>query len=90
MGVHFDWPGGILVNGARCGAFRAAAASDDPEGVPLWLVVGFLGSFTTFSTFGKETVDLLVTGHTGRALLVMAANLALGLPAIWLGARLGR
>jgi biotin-(acetyl-CoA carboxylase) ligase len=39
--VHLDWTGGINVNGARCGAFRATASDTDPEGVPDWLVVGF-------------------------------------------------
>ena len=41
VGVHFEWPGGILVNGARCGAFRAAASGAGAAGVPEWLVVGF-------------------------------------------------
>lgn len=41
VGVHFDWPGGILVNGASCGTFRAAASTSDRDTVPLWLVVGF-------------------------------------------------
>lgn len=38
--VHFDWPGGIRVNGARCGCVRAAAPEVDPAAVPDWLAVG--------------------------------------------------
>lgn len=41
VGMHFDWPGGILVNGAHCGTVRAAASAGDRGAVPLWLVVGF-------------------------------------------------
>jgi biotin-(acetyl-CoA carboxylase) ligase len=40
VAVHLVWSGGIKVNGARCGDLRMAAASDDPEAVPDWLVVG--------------------------------------------------
>ncbi|MBY6119912.1 DUF4444 domain-containing protein [Mameliella alba] len=41
VAVHLAWAGGILVNGAACGAFRACASTQDPEAVPDWLVVGF-------------------------------------------------
>ncbi|SDE50340.1 biotin/lipoate--protein ligase family protein [Ruegeria marina] len=41
VAVHLDWDGGLRVNGASCGRFRACAASDDPDTVPDWLVVGF-------------------------------------------------
>ncbi len=40
VAVHLKWTGEILVNGARCGHFRVAAALDQPEMVPDWLVVG--------------------------------------------------
>lgn len=40
VGVHYTWPGGILVNGGRCGRIRAAAATLDPSAVPDWLVLG--------------------------------------------------
>jgi BirA family biotin operon repressor/biotin-[acetyl-CoA-carboxylase] ligase len=40
VAVHLQWDGGILVNGASCGAFQVAASNDDPEAEPNWLVVG--------------------------------------------------
>lgn len=41
VAVHLAWAGGILVNGAGCGVFRACASDSDPDKVPDWLVVGF-------------------------------------------------
>jgi fluoride exporter len=51
----------------------------------IFLAVGFLGSFTTFSTFGHETFTHLNAGSVQVALLNMSANLVLGLAAVWLG-----
>lgn len=39
VACQFDWPGGIRINGARCGRFRAAASTTDPEAEPDWLVI---------------------------------------------------
>lgn len=40
VAVHYDWPGGIRVNGGRCGRIRAAAADVRADEVPDWLVLG--------------------------------------------------
>ncbi len=40
VGVHLEWPGGILVNGASCGRLRIAASTRDPAEEPDWIVVG--------------------------------------------------
>jgi len=55
----------------------------------LFVLVGMLGSFTTFSTFGYETFELLRAGHVGAALMNVAANTAVGLVAVWIGFGLG-
>jgi biotin-(acetyl-CoA carboxylase) ligase len=39
IAAQFDWPGGIRINGARCGGLRAAASSRDPKAEPDWLVI---------------------------------------------------
>lgn len=45
----------------------------------LLLVVGFLGGFTTFSSYTLEAVNLLESGHTGTALLYLLGSNLLGL-----------
>ncbi|MEL6219877.1 MAG: biotin/lipoate--protein ligase family protein [Pseudomonadota bacterium] len=40
VAVHFEWPGTVRVNGARCGRLRAAANTADPDAEPDWLVIG--------------------------------------------------
>jgi CrcB protein len=61
-----------------------------PPQVRLFLAVGFLGSFTTFSSFSAETLLLLEGGGLPRGLLNILANNAGGLVAAWLGATLAR
>jgi CrcB protein len=54
------------------------------------LGIGFLGSFTTFSTYTYETVKLAEDGVIGLALMNSIGMLALGLLAAVLGLALGR
>ena len=54
------------------------------------ILVGFLGAFTTFSTFSIETVNLLQGGDFMRAFLNVTVSVAFCLVATWVGFRLGR
>jgi CrcB protein len=47
--------------------------------------VGVLGGFTTFSTFGNESVNLLREGENVYAFAYVGAHVLLGLGAVWLG-----
>lgn len=47
--------------------------------------VGVIGGFTTFSTFGNETMNLLRDGQNLLAFGNAAGHLILGLGAVWLG-----
>lgn len=61
---------------------------------PDWLrpgvAVGFLGAYTTFSTFSYETVALAQRGATGLALLNIAASVGASLVGAYLGISLTR
>ncbi len=50
------------------------------------IIVGGIGTYTTFSTFSLETLLLLEDGQTIRAVSYLAASLTLGLAAVFLGA----
>lgn len=55
---------------------------------PLWrllLVTGFLGGYTTFSSFGWETVQAVRGGDRLLGLMNAAGSLILGYIAVWLG-----
>jgi fluoride exporter len=60
----------------------------------LWLrsalTIGFLGAYTTFSTFSLETYRLAEDGHYRLALVNALGSLAAGLAAVYAGVRLGR
>jgi len=38
------------------------------QAVRAFLLIGLLGAFTTFSTFSMETLNLVESGHPGKAL----------------------
>lgn len=50
-----------------------------------FLLIGLLGGFTTFSTFGNETFNLLRTGRPELAMLYTGAHLIAGVGMVWLG-----
>ena len=54
------------------------------------ITIGFIGAYTTFSTFSLETFRLIEDGAVGLAAVNTAVSLALGLMAVWLGVTLGR
>jgi len=83
---------GCLVLGAISG--HVHTREDLSEPVRLLVVVGVLGSFTTFSTFAGETVVLAREGRMTMALANVALSLVAGLGSMvigwWIGQQLSR
>lgn len=50
-----------------------------------FIFVGILGGFTTFSSFGNDTINLFRDGETFHALANVGANVIPGLVLVWLG-----
>lgn len=50
-----------------------------------FVLIGLLGAFTTYSTFGYETFAMLRDADYFRALLSVGAHLVLGLALVWAG-----
>ena len=57
----------------------------DSEPVRLLLAVGFLGGFTTFSSFSMETLTLIEKHEIFYALANIVTNMVLGLLAAYVG-----
>lgn len=87
-GTEFPWGTltinllGSLVLGFAMRAFETAPVSPEVRGL---VAVGFCGGFTTFSTFGYETVALLQGGEYGQAMAYALGSVAAGLVAVMAG-----
>jgi len=51
----------------------------------LFLIVGVLGGYTTFSSFEYETFQAARSGERSLGLLYVVSSVALGYLAVWLG-----
>lgn len=76
--------GGCLLIG-----WLAAALSNASEPVRLGVLVGVLGGFTTFSSFGLEAIRLFQDGQTSVAIAYVAISNVGGLLGVWMGTRIG-
>lgn len=69
--------------------FAAERAHLEPE-VRLFVATGFLGAYTTFSTFEFETYELVQTGLYAWAAANLLGSVAAGFAAVQLGVALAR
>lgn len=74
---------GCLILGIIIGLMNKAGIVS-PK-INAFLVVGFCGGFTTFSTFSYETFTLGTSGEMLMSLLYVGASIVVGLIAVWLG-----
>lgn len=54
------------------------------------IMIGFLGGFTTFSSFGLQTFTLLQNGQFGLAALNVSLSNLIGLILVWAGYSIGK
>ena len=70
----------------------AMLRKDVPANLQLALTTGFMGGFTTYSSFNFETTRLALDGHPARGFVNIGATLvgavAAGLLGLWLARRM--
>jgi CrcB protein len=92
MGSRFPY-GTFVINMTACIiiGFSVTWLSKRVELSPAWrylIPVGFIGAYSTFSTFEWETLFTLRSGAFAIAALYAIGSLVLGLAAVWCGALL--
>ncbi|MCF8069845.1 MAG: fluoride efflux transporter CrcB [Desulfobacterales bacterium] len=86
-----DFPYGTLaVNILGCFLIGIFSQLDEVRNVfsaevRFFLFIGILGAFTTFSTFGNETMNLIVDKRMNFAFLNVSIHIILGLGTVWAG-----
>jgi CrcB protein len=85
----------LLINVAGCLALGLLAGLTESRGVfsgatRAFLFIGLLGGFTTFSTFGYETFQLMREGQSPAAALSTTLQIVLGIGGVWGGYALAR
>jgi fluoride exporter len=83
----------INVTGSFAIGFLMTVLTERFQLDPAWrllLVVGFLGGYTTFSSFEWETFTALRDGELWSGLLNVVSSVVLGYAAVWLGSLLAR
>lgn len=82
--------GTLAVNVLGCFVIGLLSHLADVRGIfttesRLFVFTGILGGFTTFSAFANESINLLRDGQSASAFMNVAAQVTLGLAAVWLG-----
>ena len=91
-----SWPyGTFIINVTGCFAisFYLTLATERltlREGWRLFFPVGFVGAYTTFSTYEYETLKLIERGAWGSALVYVALSTLVGFAAVLAAASLAR
>src|SRR5258706_116268 len=91
-----SWPYGTLfinVTGSFIIGLFVTAAAEKWKLHPGWVLLvstGFVGAYTTFSTYEYETQRLIEMGQLARAGLYVALSNLLGFAAAWGGVWVGR
>ncbi|MGZ6124674.1 MAG: fluoride efflux transporter FluC, partial [Myxococcales bacterium] len=93
LGAGWPW-GTLFINVSGClliSLFLGAGAARIGESNLRYLLpIGFVGAYTTFSTYEYETLRLFELGRAGSALAYVAMSNLLGFGAVLVGGWLGR
>jgi CrcB protein len=87
--VGFPW-GTLIVNLTGCLVIGILSYLADARGLftpdsRAFAFIGIMGAYTTFSTFGNETMALMRDGESLPALMNVGGHVVLGLGAVWAG-----
>ena len=91
LSKSLDFPYGTLtVNLIGCFVIGFLGELAEARGIfasetRLLVFIGMLGGFTTFSSFGNDTLNLARSGQMLNALTNIAVNVIFGLLLVWLG-----
>ena len=96
VSATFPW-GTLAVNVSGCSVIGLFAALTSPDGrliapvnVRQFVMIGICGGYTTFSSFGLETLNLARSSGMGRAAANVVLSMVLCLTGVWLGYLLGQ
>ncbi|HEY0784246.1 MAG TPA: fluoride efflux transporter CrcB [Acidobacteriaceae bacterium] len=94
LGLGFPY-GTLAINLSGCFLLGLMLAVLDarmtlPSELRLLGPVGFVGAYTTFSTFEYETLRTVQGGESGLALLYVVLSVVVGYGAAWAGQATGR
>jgi CrcB protein len=94
LGTGFPY-GTLIINlsGALVMGFFAAFTMERAIASPdlrALVAIGFLGAYTTFSTYALDTTTLFHSGHWGKSLIYWSGSAILGVFCLELGSALAR
>jgi CrcB protein len=94
--LNIELPVGTLTSNLLGGYLIGIAISYfaiNQEVSPLWrlfIITGFLGGLTTFSTFSAETVELMIQSKFSEAILLISLHLVGSIAATFFGIKSGK
>lgn len=83
----------VNVSGSFIIGFTMALIGERIAVSPSWrllIAVGFVGAYTTFSTYEYETLKLIEEGNVLSAALNIVLSVILGFAAVWMGSTIAR
>jgi CrcB protein len=80
---------GSLAMGLLVGILARALPAGQ-ESIRLFVAVGVLGGFTTFSSFSLDAIAMIERGQVGLALLYVLGSVVVGIAALYVGLLLTR